>query len=92
MMYTASAELAFYIAHSKSLKDKRSVSRSIIEKTKKRFNVAIAEVDTQDIHQVLTVGIAVVSAEAGNAQTYLNEIISYMEGNANAELTDVWNL
>ena len=92
MMYTASAKLSFYISYATSLKDKRRVANSIIDKSRKRFNAAIAEVDTQDIHQILTIGIAVISGESGHAQTYLNEIIRYMEGNTDAELTDVWNI
>jgi len=91
-MYTASAKLSFYIPHAASLKDKRQVCRSVIDKSRKRFNASIAEVDTQDVHQILTIGVAVVSGEAGHAQTYLNEIIRYMEGNADAELTDVWGV
>ena len=91
MMYVASAKLSFYIPHAESLKDKRRVCSSVVDKSRKRFNAAIAEVDTQDILQILTIGVSVVSGQAGHAQTYLNEVISYMEGNADAELTDVWN-
>lgn len=89
-MYTASAKLSFYIPHANSLKDKRQVCRSVMDKSRKRFNASIAEVDTQDVHQVLTIGIAVVSGEARHAKTCLNEIIHYMEEHADAELTDVW--
>lgn len=46
LMYILSAKLTFYIAHATSLKDKRQVRRSIIEKTRHRFNVSIAEVES----------------------------------------------
>ena len=62
---------------------------SVIDKSRKRFNTSIAEVDTQDFHQILTIGIAV-AGDAGHAKTCLNEIIHFMEGNTDAELTDVW--
>jgi uncharacterized protein YlxP (DUF503 family) len=88
-MITLSAKLTFYISHAASLKDKRQVSRSLIEKTKHRFNASIAEVDTQDIHQTLTIGIAIVSGDTAHAQRSLDEIIHFMEENANAELTGV---
>jgi len=88
-MYTAGAKLSFYIPHADSLKDKRQVCRSVIDKSRKRFNASIAEVDTQDVHQVLTIGVAVVSGDAGHAQNCLNEIIHFMEGNTDAELTDI---
>ena len=61
-MFTTSAKLIFHIQQSFSLKDKRQVRRSLIEKTRHKFNVAIAEIDTQDVHQTLTIGVAVVSS------------------------------
>jgi len=88
-MYIVSAKLTFYIPHSTSLKDKRQVCRSIIDKTRGRFNVSIAEVDTQELHQILTVGFAVISGSLNNAQKYADEIVRFVDGNTDAELTEV---
>jgi len=88
-MYIRSAKLTFHIPHSTSLKDKRQVCRSLIDKTRQRFNVSVAEVGTQDLHQTLTIGISVVSGDAAHAQNSLDEIIRYMEDHANAEMTEV---
>jgi uncharacterized protein YlxP (DUF503 family) len=89
MMITESAKLTFYIAHANSLKDKRQVCRSLIDKTRQRFNVSVSEVDTQDTHQTLTIGIAVVSGDTTHARRSLDEIIRFMEEHADAELTEV---
>jgi len=67
-MYTLSAILTFHIPHAASLKDKRQVRRSLVDKTRQRFNVSVAEVGTQDIYQTLTLGIAVVSGDAAHAR------------------------
>ncbi len=88
-MTTLSVKLTFYISHAFSLKDKRQVCRSLMDKTRKRFNASISEVDTQDVHQTLTVGVAVVSGDAGHARRSLDEIIRYMEEHADAELIKV---
>ena len=88
-MYTITAKLTFYIPHSNSLKDKRQVRRSLVEKTKNRYNVSIAEVDTQDIHQTLTIGLALVSGEYAHAKESLDAVVRYMEEYADAELVDV---
>jgi len=88
-MHTLSAKLTFYISHATSLKDKRQIRRSLVEKTHRRFNASIAEVDTQDIHQTLTLGIAVVSGDFSHAQNSLDEIIRFMEKNEEAELVKV---
>jgi len=88
-MYTLSAKLTFFILHAASLKDKRQVCRSLIDKTRQRFNVSVAEVDTQDMHQTLTIGVAVVSGDAAHAQRSLDEVVRFMEEHADAELTEV---
>jgi uncharacterized protein YlxP (DUF503 family) len=88
-MYVESAKLTFYIPQAASLKDKRQVCRSIVDKARQRFNASIAEVGTQDVHQTLTIGIAVVSGEVSHAQHMLDEIIRYIEEHADAELTEV---
>ena len=88
-MYVLSAKLTFHIPGAGSLKDKRQVRRSLIEKAKQRFNVSISEVDLQDVHQKLVIGIAVVSSEATHAENSLDEIIRFLENNPNAELTEI---
>ncbi|MCL2355878.1 MAG: DUF503 domain-containing protein [Defluviitaleaceae bacterium] len=88
-MFALSAELTFYVPQSTSLKDKRQVRRSLIEKTRRKFNVSIAEIDTQDVLQTLTIGIAVVSGDAAHRRNSIDEIIRFTEEHADAELTDV---
>ena len=88
-VFTLSAKLTFYIPHAASLKDKRQIRRSLIEKTRRKFNAAVAEIDTQDVLQTLTIGIAVVSGDTAHRQQSMDEIIRFMEDNADAELTEV---
>jgi len=88
-MIIESARLTFYIPHATSLKEKRQVCKSIIDKARRKFNASIAEVDTHDIHRTLTIGIAVVSCSTAHAKQSLDTIISFMENNAEAELTGI---
>jgi hypothetical protein len=88
-MYVESVKITLYIPHACSLKDKRQVSRSIVEKLRQRFNVSVAEVDTQDRHQTLTIGLAVVSGEFSHAEQSLNTIIRFVQEHADAEIVDV---
>ena len=85
-MTVRSAKLTFFIPHAFSLKDKRQVCRSLIDKTRQRFNASVAEVDTQNKHQSLTIGVAVVSGDAAHAQNSLDEIIRFMEEHTDAIL------
>jgi len=88
-MTTLSAKLTFHIPHAHSLKEKRTVARGLIEKTRHKYNASVAEVETQDIHQTLTLGVAVVSGEYTHARNMLDDIIRYMERNPTAELISV---
>lgn len=88
-MTTLSAELTFRIPHAHSLKDKRMVARGLIDKTRHKYNASVAEVDTQEAHQTLTLGVAVISGEHSHARNMLDDIIRYMERTADAELVSV---
>jgi len=88
-MITISAKLTFHIPHATSLKDKRQVCRSIIDKARQKFNASVAEVDTQELHRTLTIGIAIISGDANHAEQSMDGIIKFMDGHAEAELTEV---
>jgi uncharacterized protein YlxP (DUF503 family) len=88
-MFVVSAELIFHIPQAASLKDKRQVRRSLIDKTRQRFNASVSEVGAQDKLQTLAVGVAVVSGDAAHARDSMNEIVRFMEEQADAELTAV---
>ena len=88
-MTVISAKLSFFIPQSESLKDKRMVARSIIDKTRRKFNAAVSQVDMQDMHKTLIIGVAVVSGEYAHARKMLDEIIRFMEENADAGLNSI---
>ena len=69
-----------------SLKEKRMIVKSILEKTKNRFNVSIAEVDKQDNHDTIVLGFACVSNESRHANNMIDTIIRFIEGNCEAEI------
>ena len=88
-MHVEAAKLTFTIPHAASLKDKRQVRRSLVDKTRQRYNASVAEVATQDVYQTLTLGIAVVSGEVAHARRSLDEIVRFMEEHTDAELISI---
>jgi len=60
-----------------------------MDKVRQRFNVSASEVDTQDILQTLTIGIAIVSGDAAHAQQSLDAAIRFVEENADAQMLRV---
>lgn len=63
-----------------SLKGKRSIVRRVIDRTANRFNVAVAEVDDQDVYRRGVIGFAVVSSDARHANQMLDKIVSFVSG------------
>ena len=56
-----------------SLKEKRMVVRSLCDRVRNRFNVSIAEVEAQDLHQRVVLGIACVAGDAAQADSFAFE-------------------
>ena len=72
-----------------SLKEKRMVVKSILGKLKNKFNVSAAEVDAQDIHQTIVIGIASVIAHQAQADSMEEEIIRFVEENTDGEILEI---
>ncbi|HAN87673.1 MAG: DUF503 domain-containing protein [Bacillota bacterium] len=62
------------IGGSRSLKEKKRVIRGLMARTRNRFNVAVAEVDHQDIWNRAQIGIVCVSNDAGHAHSMLEAV------------------
>lgn len=76
------------IPESFSLKEKRKVKRSIVDKVRAKFNVSIAEVDSQDIWNELVLGISIVSTESKHIYEVMSEVIKVIEDHKEAEIID----
>ncbi len=85
----ATAQIRLYAPFVHSLKEKRMVVKSLIAKTHNRFNVSAAEVDEQDIHQTIVLGIAMVSETVSFADSAMDKVISFIEQNTDAQITDI---
>ncbi len=63
--------LELHIPDAQSLKDKRQVLRSLKDKLRRQFNVAVAELDHQDLWQRSVVGVVTLSTE----EKHVNEVL-----------------
>lgn len=73
-MYIGVARFDLFIPASTSLKDKRQVVRSVTATVRNKFNVAVAEVDFQDLWQRAALGVSCVSESAGQCRKVLQEV------------------
>ncbi|MCL6447985.1 MAG: DUF503 domain-containing protein [Armatimonadetes bacterium] len=78
-----------FLAGATSLKDKRRVLKSILDKIKARFNVSVAEVDKQEAWQFSVLGVAAVSSETGHVYQTLAAVARFIEGMREVEVTKV---
>lgn len=76
-----------HLAGVQSLKEKRGIVRRVVERTRNRFPVSVAEVDSMDVHQKATIGFAVVTNDARLADSILNKVVDYVEELHLAEVT-----
>lgn len=71
-----------------SLKEKRHIVRSIIERLKSRFNASVAEVDFNDKWKNTAIGIACVSNEAAHADSMMSKIVNFVENDGRTVMVD----
>lgn len=62
-----------------SLKEKRSRIKPLVERLKQHFNISVAEIGLQDIHQSAQIGIAVINSDARIIDAYLTDILQWIE-------------
>ena len=72
----------------RSLKEKRMIAKSLITKLQNRFHVSAAEVDEQDTHQIIVIGVAAIVPHNALADSLMEEISLFMEENTEAEIID----
>lgn len=73
-MPVARLTLEIEIPHAQSLKDRRQVVRSLKDRLRHSFNLAIAELDSGELRNRATLGIAVISGSQNYLQGQLQQI------------------
>ena len=72
-----------------SLKEKRSVIRSLRDRLGSKFNVSVAETDFQDVHKRAQVTIALVASDGRLAESMLDKIDRFVEDHGGVMITAV---
>jgi uncharacterized protein YlxP (DUF503 family) len=87
-MIIVAARLTLMIPENASLKGKRRVVRSLIEKVRHKFEAAIAEVGDNDLWQKAKIGVALVGNDRQLLEARLQQIMKFMENQHLAEIVD----
>ena len=71
-----------------SLKEKRMIVKSIIAKLQNKYHVSAAEIDEQDVHQIIVIGIAAIVPNNAFADSLMDDISVFIEQNTEAEILE----
>jgi uncharacterized protein YlxP (DUF503 family) len=87
-MIVGSLRVRLLCRESRSLKDKRQVVRSIMDRLRNGFNVSIAEVESLDHRQLVVLGLAMVAPEMALVRSTFEEIVKALRVHPVAEFID----
>jgi len=73
--------IKLHIAESRSLKDKRRIVKSVVSRLRNQYNISVAEVDDQDLWQLVTLGITCVSNHRQHVDETLSKVMSFISSN-----------
>jgi len=77
-----------FLGEANSLKEKRRMLKSVIDRVRTRFNVSVAEVGDQDTWQRSRLGISFVSSERAHVHKVFSSVIRFIEKQGTVLITD----
>lgn len=87
-MIVAVGTFEMHLPEVHSLKEKRQIVKSLIERVKAKFNASVAEVNHNDLWQRCTIGVAMVANDRTLLQQMAQKIENILCDNSQAEIMD----
>jgi hypothetical protein len=88
-MFTGTAKICIHLQGITTLKDKRRIVKSLIERLKSRFNISAAEIDRLDNKRMAVIGFAVVSNDRTFTVSQLDTIMHFIYNDGRFYVGDV---
>ena len=88
-MHIGTLTIVLYMHDTESLKDKRQILKSLIETSRRKFNISIAEVDDLDKWRRATLGIACVANDIQYLNRVLDKVVDTLESNPAIDVGEV---
>jgi len=79
-MFVGVCRISLHLRGVASLKGKRQIVRKIVDRTRAKFNCAVAEVSENDVHRRAVIGVSVVTNSSSHADSMLGNICGFVEG------------
>ncbi len=77
-----------HVPEARSLKQKRKVIKSLIERIHRRYRVSIGETDYHDLHQRTELSVAAVASTPSHCQKLMDQIREMVDSEPGAMLLD----
>ena len=77
-----------YVSDAMSLKDKRSVVSSLLNRLAHKFNVAVAEIDALDNHRLAVLAATTVANDRQHVMRVLDTVLDFIEAEPRAVVQD----
>jgi len=87
-MVVGTLKIILHLHDNRSLKGKRKVVKSMVEKVKHKFKVSIAEVGSNDKWQKIELGVSTVGNDRRHIDASLNNILAFLDSLYLAEIVD----
>lgn len=87
-MLIGSLQLELHIPEANSLKSKRYVLRSMMDRIRSKFNVSASELDGQDLWQSSLIGVAVIGNEKKHMDQVLSQVLNLIRQEKRLEVLD----
>jgi len=78
-MHVGVCQLQLFLPENHSLKGKRRVLKSLIQRLQNKFNLSVAETGFQDSWQQAVVAFSVVSSDSAFVNRTLDKILNFIE-------------
>ncbi|MCK4512783.1 DUF503 domain-containing protein [bacterium] len=87
-MTIGTLEIVLLIRESHSLKSRRRVVKSLIDRIRSRFNVSVADIGDQNLWQKVVLGVAVVANDGRYVNQVLSKVLDLVSSDLRAEIID----
>ncbi|CUS02823.2 conserved protein of unknown function [Candidatus Promineifilum breve] len=78
-MFVATCVITLELEGVRSLKEKRSIVKSVITRLQREFNLSVAEVDRQDAWGTAVIGLAAVGNDKAHLHRLLEKSVAWVE-------------
>ncbi|CAH2212315.1 conserved protein of unknown function [Tepidibacter aestuarii] len=88
-MVVGACEIECIIFECNSLKEKRHVIKSVIQRLQSRFNISIAEVGENDKWQKSIIGFSAVSNSSKQIDSIASSVINFIDNDERIEIINI---